>query len=58
MKILFGLIISVCALFLGACASDRPLVADEQYDAQHPAASHSPDYSGTLPQPSNKPPGF
>jgi hypothetical protein len=50
MKILFVLFVSVFALLLGSCA--------EQYKANRGPAPYSPDFSGVLPQPSNRPPGY
>jgi hypothetical protein len=58
MKILFVLIVSVVALWLGGCATDLPLVSDEDYNASHPAAPNAPDPMSHIPQqPSNIPGG-
>jgi hypothetical protein len=57
MKILFVLLVSVFAFLLGGCA-EQPLMSDEEYNATHGPAPHQPDYSGVLPQPSTRPPGF
>jgi hypothetical protein len=57
MKILFVLFVSVFALLLGGCA-EQPLMSDEEYSARHGPAPNSPDYSGVLPQTSNRPAGF
>jgi hypothetical protein len=57
MKILFVLFASVFALLLGGCA-EQPLMSDEEYNASHGPAPHSPDYSGVLPQTSTRPAGW
>jgi hypothetical protein len=58
MKTVFALLVAAFALLLGGCA-DQPLMSDEEYNARHPPASHSPDYSSSvLPQTSTKPTGW
>jgi outer membrane lipoprotein SlyB len=57
MKTLVVLFVSVVALVLGGCA-EQPLMSDEQYNATRGPAPNAPDYSGYLPQPSNRPPGY
>lgn len=52
MKILFVLCVSVFALLLGGCA-EQPLLSDEEYNAVHGPAPHSPDFSGVIPQPTS-----
>ncbi len=57
MRILFVLAVFVFALFLGACA-DQSLIADEDYNAMHPAAPYAPDPMAHIPQQSTRPGGF
>ena len=58
MKILFVLIVSMVALWLGGCATDLPLVSDEDYNASHGPAGPAPDPMAHIPQqPSNIPGG-
>lgn len=52
MKILFVLSVSVLALLLGGCA-EPPLLSDEEYNAVHGPAPHSPDFSNVIPQPTS-----
>lgn len=58
MKILFVIIVSVVALWLGGCATDLPLVSDEDYNSTHGPAAPGPDPMAHIPQQSTRPPGF
>ena len=50
MKILFVIIVSVVALWLGGCATDLPLVSDEDYNSIHRPAAASPDAMTLVPR--------
>jgi hypothetical protein len=58
MKILLVLVMSGFALLLGSCAADRPLMADEDYNALHPPAAYAPDPMSKIPQKSDRPSGL
>jgi hypothetical protein len=55
----FTIILAVIcgALVLGSCA-DQSLLTDEEYYRVKGPAPFSPDPMQTIPQPSNRPPGY
>jgi hypothetical protein len=57
MKTVVVLFVLVVVFLLGGCA-EAPVMSDEEYNARRGPAANQPDYSGHLPQPSNRPPGW
>ena len=59
MKILFALNVILLGLVMGGCGMDQPLVSDEEWNASHKPAAHSPDAAAAhIPQPSDRPYGY